>query len=264
MDETDIRRTGIHPAAVEILPVEEVAAITARYDELIRRLEDELETALAEATAAEARLLRHPAANVIDDDFEAFVLWATESQVIDINRNERGDHRNDQRRDDYEALRVNPPPVVRVQPRPAPEPPTPQPPTVQPPTVVETPPVRIDAPPADGSAVERAPRPTRLTGRTTVVTRPGAPAPKPTAPEAPEAAARTEAVAVVPAAPKSDLPPPAPRAEHFWEGGRASRASRASRDERGSRGRVAALPSTLLLQTGAMIVVVALILLKLG
>ena len=81
-------RSDLRPAAVEIISAEEVAAITSRYDELINSLEAELTVALQEADAAEAVLRMHPAARVFDDDFEAFVMWATQSQTIEI----RGDH----------------------------------------------------------------------------------------------------------------------------------------------------------------------------
>ena len=103
--------------------------------------------------------------------------------------------------------------------------------------------------PADDSAARSG----RLTGRTTVVTRPGsAPPPPAPAPEAPPQAAT----------------PPAPPAEKFWDDGRTTRSPRADRPTRAerdrNRNRISTLPSTLLLQAGAVIVIVAILVLKLG
>ena len=218
---------SIRPAAVEIMPVDEVAAITARHDELINSLERELVVALQEADAAEARLREHPAARVIDDDFEAFVIWATESQVVEISRDD--------------AHPESPPaaPMIDVESRIAP---TPRPPA-DPPTVLATP---VAAPTPDSAP----PRAGRTTGRTTVVSRPGStPPPPPVAP------------AVAPAPPAATQAP-APT-EKFWDDGRTNGSSRASRLQR-DRGRIASLPSTLMLQAGAVIVIVALLVLKLG
>jgi hypothetical protein len=229
-------RSNLRPAAVEIMSADEVAEITSRYDELIFSLENELTVALQEAEAAESQLRMHPAARVFDDDFEAFVMWATQSQTVEIRQ---GDDSHDENAPIDVASRIEP--AIRQRP--------PEPPTASSTPIVRARPVvepTVAPPPADGAA-----RSGRLTGRTTVVTRPGSTPPPAAAP------------------PASDAPaPPAPPAEKFWDDGRTPRSTRAERPTRAerdrNRNRISTLPSTLLLQAGAVIVIVAILVLKLG
>jgi hypothetical protein len=244
--------TNLRPAAVEIISAEEVAEITSRYDALINSLETELTVALQEAEAAESHLRMHPAARVFDDDFEAFVMWATQSQTVEIRQGDDGPGENTPI---DVASRIEPairhpepmPPTISSSPRVSSPPPITSTPIVRATPVVAPPAVTptIVPPPADNPSARSG----RLTGRTTVVTRPGSAPPPPAAP----------------AAQPEDAAPPA---EKFWDDGRTNRSTRAdgpTRAERDrNRNRISTLPSTLLLQAGAVIVIVAILVLKLG
>ena len=183
----------------------------------------------------------HPAARVFDDDFEAFVMWATESQTVEI-RGEGDGH------DENAPIDV----VSRIEPALRRTPPPPEPPTAtQTPIVRATPVVApsvvtptVVPPPADSTAA-RCQSPDRPHDRREPSRIGTSPAGRPAA------------------QPENAAPP----AEKFWDDGRTTRSTRAERPTRAERdptNRISTLPSTLLLQAGAMIVIVAILVLKLG
>jgi len=74
------------PGIVDVLPVETVEPMMARYEEELRAMRHELDVALREAQAAEQRLNMHPAAAVFDDSFEDEVLAHVTRSVATIGQ----------------------------------------------------------------------------------------------------------------------------------------------------------------------------------
>ncbi len=82
----DIAPKNPHPLAVDTVPHEHVLALVEQNDRMFAALEAELAAALAEADATEARLRSHPAAAVMGDEFESYVVAMMAQYVDELRR----------------------------------------------------------------------------------------------------------------------------------------------------------------------------------
>jgi hypothetical protein len=234
------------PGIVDVVPVELVEPLIARHEEELRALRLELEQALREADEAEHRLNTHPAAAVYDETFEAEVLAHVARSVATV------EHRPDTVTTPglSEAMRSAPVNTGGgVAPRPVLSPDTPVIPRVEPPTRAP------GSPPTPGPrtvVVDRSRPRTVVVDRSRPVAEAPPSAPPPTGPSA--AMSDTGADTYITVTGTREPLLEVDRKGPDGIGGPPKRRS----------GRTTKIPARLLIQTGVVIVIVALLLLKLG